>query len=76
MFIEINVKSPDCSRRYPDWPFLFSVYFGDDLSAEEHDVGAGLDHVRDEMLVILLQLERVLVKILSVLDVGGILGVA
>ena len=55
---------------------MFSIYFGDDLGAEEHDVGAGLDHVRDEMLVILLQLERVLVEILGVLDVGGILGIA
>ena len=55
---------------------MFSIYFGDDLGAEEHDVGAGLDHVRDEMLVILLQLERVLVEIFGVLDVGGILGIA
>lgn len=76
MFIEINIKSPDCSRRNPNWPFLFKVYFGDDLSAEEHDVGAGLNHVRDEMLVILLELERVLVQVLGVLDVGGILGIA
>ena len=55
---------------------MFEVYFGDDLSAEKHDVGAGLDHVRDEMLVILLELERVLVEVLGVLDVGGILGIA
>ena len=54
---------------------MFQVYFGDDLRAQEHDVGAGLDHIRNEVLVILLKLERVLVKVFGVLDVWRIMRV-
>ena len=55
---------------------MFQVYFGDDLGAQEHDVGAGLDHIRNEVLIILLQLERVLMEVLGVLDVRRIMGIS
>ena len=58
--------SPNSSGRYPDRPLLLQVYLGGDLGAEQHDVGARVHHVGDQVAVLLLQLHldsRTIVKL-------------
>ena len=58
---------PNGARRNPQGFVLFLLYFSLNLVSYQHQVGPGVDGVRDEVLVLPLQLQSVLIDILGVL---------
>ena len=65
--IAIYHSSPDGSRGDPEGLALLLVDAGGDLGAHEHEVGARVDDVGDEVAVLGLDLLRVLEDVLGVL---------
>ena len=58
---------PDGTRWHPQCFVLLLFDLGLDLVSDEHQVGPGLDCVREKVLVLPLQLQGVLVDVLGVL---------
>ena len=61
------LASPNSASWHPEGLVLLLLDLVGDLVAEEDEVGAALDHVGDQVLVLRLQLRRVLEDVLRVL---------
>ena len=63
----VALASPNSASWHPEGLVLLLLDLVGDLVAEEDEVGAALDHVGDQVLVLRLQLRRVLEDVLRVL---------